>query len=142
MDTINETIQDYFRERGYDEELISIINVSDTGESFDIGSQTWFALTDEEATAEVREMIELSITDFDPEFLARRTRQEKWRFENLTRRDNAEILDLVKRTCGLDEFVSKTIGSLGNRGRGHFLSLHDGMERKTSDDNIFLYRSI
>jgi len=104
-------------------------------------------LTDEEADEAVKEEIENSVWAFKAEFIlyecdlplelapAIQTFQEE-KCESA----NEAILELIEKTCGLDEFVESAISA---DGRGHFLSSYDGdeYEETVEGTTFYIYRN-
>ena len=57
--------------------------------------------------------------------------------EKLCEGANDSILALIRKTCGLQEFVDEAVSA---DGRGHFLSPYDGNENDSNRGKFFIYR--
>lgn len=135
MSTINETIKEFFRSEGWEEEVVETIDADSTDEYFTVGGQEWIALTEDEAYERARNYIEETLGYFNTEFLSNLTNLPEIVFENLPDEHEA-VKAIVDATCGMDKFVSDAIRE---DGRGSFLSTYDGEEYEA--DDLLLYRT-
>lgn len=135
MSTINETIKEFFRSEGWEEEIVETIDVDSTNEEFTVGGQEWIALTEDEANERVRDYIVDSLGYFNPDFLGRLTGLPEIVFEKLSEEHEA-VEAIVKATCGMDKFVTDAIRE---DGRGHFINTYNGEEYEA--DDLLLYRN-
>ncbi len=106
--------------------------------SFEIGSEEFLVLTDEEADEKVADYIRETVWAFRPEFLAShmtgidpedlRPIQEKCESANPI---------LIKLIDDLDHFIADAIAS---DGRGHFLATYDGEEVEL-ENGLLMFRT-
>lgn len=119
-----------------EEKITEIIENDFVGSEFSV-------MTEESREEEIENYISESIWAFNPWFLADMTGLPQEVFECLSEKcegSNDVILELVEKTCGLDEFTECAVGI---DGYGHFLSQYDGEEYeiKINRTTYYIYRN-
>jgi hypothetical protein len=108
---------------------------------------SYLVLTDTEADEKTTEYIENTAWAFNADFIISECGLDLSGVDSLRKmqeetNENANdfILSLIKKTCGLDEFVESAISA---DGRGHFLASYDGdeNEQKEGDTYFYIYRT-
>jgi hypothetical protein len=111
--------------------------------NYSLGRQEYLVLTDGEADEAAKEYIKDSLWAFKASFLAGETELPEECFAALSEKcesGNDAMLQIVKKTCGLDSLVESAIRA---DGRGHFLSGYDGKEREETieRETFYIYRT-
>ena len=121
-------------------------SIEDQGDnSYAIGDEEYLVLTDEEADEKLKEDIEQSIWAFNPDFiegetgisgLAKLIKAASNECEKL----NEPLLEIVEKTCGIDNFVQDADDA---DGRGHFLASYNDVENEVKVDGkiFYIYRT-
>ena len=135
-------------QRFTDEKVVKWNPETHTAEMMD-GSE-WLVLTDEEADEKTTEEIKELLWAFYPEFIVEHMEQEEIFSATLKTQIKKSIEQMQRSLCedanpiiyaiigganGIDNFISDAIEA---DGRGHFLSLYDGVEKET--EHFFIYR--
>ena len=103
-----------------------------------IENDSYLVLTDDEADETAKEYIEQILWAFNADFLADMTDLPSEVFEAMRGKcedSNDTVEKLIKRSCGIDDFVETAISI---DGRGHFMSSYDGEE--SEQNGLFIYR--
>lgn len=122
------------------EPLEDIEPVSYSEDIFEIGSQEWLVLTDEEADQAVFERIEEDLWAFNPSFLAAHTELEEDNIKAIQEKMYERASPVFRRLIAdFERFVG---GAIMSDGRGHFLSPYDGneVEETVNGEYFYLYR--
>ncbi len=103
----------------------------------------YLIMSDEEADEAARDAIIDSLWAFRPMFLSGCTNIPSKVFEALSglcEDANETILQLVERSCGINELVQQATSA---DGRGHFISTYDGeeIEIQIKDETYYVYRT-
>jgi hypothetical protein len=109
----------------------------------DYPDSKYLIMSDEEADEAAKESIIESLWAFRPMFLSECTNIHSKVFEALSglyEDANEPILNLVERTCGINELVRQATSA---DGRGHFLSTYDSDETEIQikDETYYVYRT-
>lgn len=110
---------------------------------FEVGSDSYAVGTDEEADEACKAYVQDTLWAFKGEFITEACDLPHELSEGISSFNaekcegaNDAMLALVKKTCGLDSFVSRAIST---DGRGHFLASYDGDEIDLGN-GFFAYR--
>lgn len=101
---------------------------------FDVGSEQYLVLSDDEATEKAKEYIKDSVWAFNSSFLAGFCDLPEEVFKALQEgceNSNDAVLSLIEKSGDFDDFADQAISS---DGRGHFLNTYDGEENEHSLD--------
>lgn len=110
----------------------------------DFDNDDYYVLTNEEADEKATEYITDSLWAFNPSFLAFMTDFDEEIFQAIADNGKCEsnndiIYNTIKKTCGIDDFVTAAIQT---DGRGHFMSSYDGVENEETvqGQTFYIYR--